>query len=1051
VNIAWKLRSRYARIGALVAAATGLSAAVVAVSAGTPAVRVADGFGPGDGLNRFVVTLADSPAEPGPGGVGPVVAPGAGAADRVDVDALARAQADLGADGRVVAYADGPYYVTDAGSVFVGIGTSAGQSPAAGPASGPDVDAALEALLAHPQVESAQRLWDGTVLVATRGDADDLAGVDGVVQVTESVQVPVAGADPSDPYFAQYGWNLRNTGSNAGGQPAVAGADIDAPAGWDAARGQGVVVAVVDTGFDVDHPDLADALWTNPTEACGSVDTNGNGKAGDCHGWNFYANNADVTNGTMGAHGSTVAGVVAARADNGHGSAGVAPDAVIMPLVVGGGETVDVNLAAEAIRYAADNGADVINASFGGAFSGQALTNLTNAVDYAIGKGVVVVAAAGNDGKDRDSVKVYPANLSNPALITVASTTAADTLAPTSAYGASSVDLAAPGEGVLTTWDDGGYRLVSGTSIAAPHVAAAAALHLSVNPALTPAQVRAALLADADRVPSLTGVVASGARASVAPLGEAVTSVGFTFSQMVATAGAQAPKVAVSSTAGGGQYQVQFGLAMLVDGQVWAVSGEDVTFNGQTATTGDDGLVTFSLGSLPILGARTFEPQLTLGAGSFALSVQVFRDGEALTRPYAAPLTVTEPGQAPNPGTGGGTQNPGTGGGTPNPGTGGGTTDPGTGGGTPNPGTGGGTPNPGTGGGTPNPGTGGGTTDPGTGGGTPNPGTGGGTTDPGTGGGTPNPGTGGGTGGGTPNPGTGGGTPNPGTGGGTGGTPNPGTGGGTTDPGTGGGTPNPGTGGTGEASSKTYDRVGDFEITKISPIRVSTSGGTVVTIRGDALESGLSVRVGSTAVAHVTSSSSTGLVFQAPARVAGTYDVTVYKNGRTSVLTDALIYVDPAPGGGGTGGTPNPGTGGGTTDPGTGGGAPNPGTGGGTGGTPNPGTGGGTPNPGTGGGTPNPGTGGGTGGGTPNPGTGGGTPNPGTGGGAPNPGTGGGTPNPGTGGGTPNPGTGGGPGGTPLQIRIGPNGERLVHSDTFAGIAHLWSLQCTATCTGVQI
>ena len=120
------------------------------------------------------------------------------------------------------------------------------------------------------------------------------------------------------------------------------------------AAGSPVVVAVVDTGYYTAHPDLQGALWTNPDCA---TDADGDGRVGDCHGWNFTTNSADVDNGSYGTHGTSVAGVIAARAGNGEGSAGVAPGVQIMPLVIGSGENVDVYLGAEAIRYAADHGA----------------------------------------------------------------------------------------------------------------------------------------------------------------------------------------------------------------------------------------------------------------------------------------------------------------------------------------------------------------------------------------------------------------------------------------------------------------------------------------------------------------------------------------------------------------------------------------------------------------------------------------------------------------------------------------------------------------------
>ena len=1062
---------------AVAVAAVVVGGGLAACSPSASPVPVAEGFGPGDGLNRFVVTLVDAadplgdaaapspaptadatsgsmPAPARPGAelapdVAPEVAPGA--RGRLDVGLLDRAHTVLGLGGRVIAYGSSPYYVSDGGAMLVGPGGdgsvvdvgslgadarprdasgSAGSVHAAGavgPADSAPVtsEQALATLAARSGVASAQRLTDGTVLVATGLTEAEVAALPEVADVTPSTQVPVLGSVasgplagapapvPDDPYLPAYGWNLRNTGSNAYGGTAVAGADVDALTAWTVTQGQGTVVAVVDTGFDSDHPDLVGSLWTNPTEACGGVDTNGNGKAGDCHGWNFYANSPDVDNGPLGSHGTSVAGVIGARADNGHGSAGVAPQVQLMPLVVGGGENVDVHLAAEAIRYAADHGADVVNASFGGSFGGPALVSLRSAVDYAIGKGVVVVAAAGNDSANRDAAPVYPASLDNPALLTVASTTATDTLASHSAYGVSSVDLGAPGQNVVTTWNDGSYRIVSGTSTAAPHVAAAAALHRSLTD-LTPAEVRTALLADTEPLPALAGRTVSGGRLDVGPLVSAADRIAYTFSGMVGTAGQQRPVVEVTSTAPAGTYAVTFGLAMLVDGEVWAVSGEDVTFAGALATTDDAGTATFSLGVLPGLGTRTLEPALSLGAGSFALTVQVLRDGQALTRPFAAPLVVAPQGAGSggtDPGTGDG--DPPAGGGS-EPGSGGGG-EPGTGGGTgPGPGI-----DPGTGGATDPPA--GGGTDPGTGGGAA-PGDGGGKVPGiGTGGGSPDPDDGGSTppGGGSTPPGDGSTAP-----GGTGTDPGPGAG----NPGTGGGTQ---PGGSGPAPSDPdigwYDRVGAFAVTQISPVHVPAEGGSLVTVRGDALEPGVSVRVGTTAMASVLLSTTDLVVFRTPPRVPGTYDVTISRLGRTSVLVDALVYMAPGESGGsgGSGGSTPPGSGG-STDPGsTGPGSTDPGS----------------TDPGSSG--PESSGPGGSGPGSADPGTGGGT----TPGGATDPGSGGGT--------GPGGSDGGGGGGAappaPRTTRIGPNGEHLVRSDALAPLVGLWSRQCTTTCAGVQV
>lgn len=505
-----------------------------------------------------------------------------------------------------------------------------------------DPAALVAAAAAAPGVVDAQALRGGGVLVAT-GSADPtgLAAIPGVTSVEASVSVPVMSA-PTDPYWSGYGWNLENTGSNAYSQTAVADADVDATAGWAASTGTGIVVALTDTGFDSDHPDLVGSLWTNPDEPCGSTDTDGNGLAGDCHGWNFTTSSADVDNGANGTHGTSVAGAAGARAGNAEGSAGVAPDITLMPLVIGSGSSVDVNLGIQAIYYAVDHGASVINASWGGSFTGSALTGLQTAVAYAGSHGVLVVAAAGNDSGNRDTTPVYPASLTDDALVTVGSSTAADTLSSSSAYGATSVDLMAPGNLVFTTWNDGGYRLVSGTSIAAPEVAAVLAQYRSLMPSATALELKQALLADVDPIPAFASRSVSGGRLTTDGLAALGTQqVRWTYSGMTGAPGALSPGLTTSSTLPTGTYTAVLGLGMRVSGRTWAVSGQAVTVGGTTYTTDDTGTVSVPLGARgPSSATLVVAPGTTLTAGSYVLTVQLLQDGVALGRPSAAPLLV---------------------------------------------------------------------------------------------------------------------------------------------------------------------------------------------------------------------------------------------------------------------------------------------------------------------------------------------------------------------------------------------------------------------------
>lgn len=266
-------------------------------------------------------------------------------------------------------------------------------------------------------------------------------------------QVYSAAADPimpSDIGFASQ-WSLNNTGQT-GGTP---DADIDAPEAW-AALGTGsssITVAVVDTGVMRNHPDLVDNMWLNAGEIPGNGrDDDGNGYADDRYGYDFYNYDGsvyDVEDGDQ--HGTHVAGIIGASANNGLGVSGVNWDVTIMPVKFlgpwGGGDFEG----AEAIVYAVDNGADVINCSWGGGGDSEVLGD---ALDYAAEHGVLVVCAAGNWGEDQDAAgesRNFPSSYDSTAVVAVAATDHNDELADFSNFGAQFVDIAAPGVDVLAT------------------------------------------------------------------------------------------------------------------------------------------------------------------------------------------------------------------------------------------------------------------------------------------------------------------------------------------------------------------------------------------------------------------------------------------------------------------------------------------------------------------------------------------------------------------------------------------------------------------------
>ena len=296
--------------------------------------------------------------------------------------------------------------------------------------------------------------------------------------------------------------------------------DIQASDAWDA-RGaaEPVVVAVIDTGTQTTHPDLAENIWTNPGEIAGNgIDDDANGYVDDVNGWDFKNDdNSLFDDASKDDHGTHVSGTIAAVRNNTLGVAGVTENAVIMPLkfIEDFGST---SAGIEAIEYAVDNGADVINASFGSGYS-QAMCD---AVASATAAGVVVVSAAGNDGIDIDADTDSPASCAALGNVTVAALDDAAGLASFSNFGAARVDLGAPGAirpdesdpgiGIWSTVPPNGYATYQGTSMAAPHVAGAAALLLGLESTLTPAQVEARLRDTGVATASLDGVTVSGNR-----------------------------------------------------------------------------------------------------------------------------------------------------------------------------------------------------------------------------------------------------------------------------------------------------------------------------------------------------------------------------------------------------------------------------------------------------------------------------------------------------------------------------------------------------------
>jgi hypothetical protein len=318
---------------------------------------------------------------------------------------------------------------------------------------------------------------------------------------------------PSGPFNSNYGYGLVNANAAVSSTlnrsnpfpaiPDLGGTNwaldvINAPEVWNQnITGNGIVVAVVDSGVDYTHPDLDDNIWRNADEIAGNgIDDDRNGYSDDIRGWDFVASDNNPMDLDFDGHGTHIAGAIAAERNN-FGITGVAPNAKIMPVRVlpafGG---ASFNNMAAGIRYAADNGANVINLSLGNEFLSSNVVN--NAIQYANNKGSVVVMAAGNSGLDQPA---YPARNADSWGIAVGSIDVRGRMADISnRAGSRPLDyLVAPGVEIVSTTPDEDYELRSGTSFATPHVAGVVALVLNANPTLTPAQVEYILTTTANR------------------------------------------------------------------------------------------------------------------------------------------------------------------------------------------------------------------------------------------------------------------------------------------------------------------------------------------------------------------------------------------------------------------------------------------------------------------------------------------------------------------------------------------------------------------------
>ncbi|UOQ65850.1 S8 family peptidase [Hymenobacter volaticus] len=355
-----------------------------------------------------------------------------------------------------------------------------------------------------------------------------LAAIEALSKVKDGAEVEFAepnyiythAAASTDPYFTNgslWGLDAKNT---FGSQASTA---------WAAGHtgSAGVFVGIIDEGVQFDHPDLADQIWTNPFDPIDGVDNDGNGYVDDVHGWDFDGNNNSVydgtTRGSSDDHGTHVAGTIGAKANNNAGVVGMNWNVTIIStkfLGKRGGTTAN---AVKAVDYLNDlksrHNLNIVasNNSWGGGGFSQALSD---AVDRANARNILFIAAAGNGGSDgvgddNDAVASFPSNLPQSNVIAVAAITSTGAKSSFSNYGATTVDIGAPGSGIWSSTAYNIYESYNGTSMATPHVTGAAALYAASHPGSTAAAIKAAILNSATPTPSLAGKCTTGGRLNV--------------------------------------------------------------------------------------------------------------------------------------------------------------------------------------------------------------------------------------------------------------------------------------------------------------------------------------------------------------------------------------------------------------------------------------------------------------------------------------------------------------------------------------------------------
>jgi subtilisin family serine protease len=368
---------------------------------------------------------------------------------------------------------------------------------------------------------------DGVYLVKTSMETKDaintMRSMDDV-EYAEPNYIYTHNATSNDTYYSNGSlWGMYGSSTSPANQ-----FGSQAAAAWAANKtnASSVYIGIIDEGYMYTHEDLAANAGTNPGEIAGNdKDDDGNGLVDDVYGWDFDGNNNTVFDGTSDDHGTHVAGTIGGVGGNGKGVAGVVWNVKLLNAKFLGSRGGTTANAIKSVDYFTDlktrHGINLVatNNSWGGGGYSQ---GLYDAIERANNAGILFIAAAGNDGKDNDASPSYPASYNNTNIIAVASITNTGAISSFSNYGLTSVDIGAPGSGIWSTVPASSkgkvvssYKSYSGTSMATPHVAGAAALYAAYNPGSSASQIRSAILSKATATSSLSGRTVTGGRLNV--------------------------------------------------------------------------------------------------------------------------------------------------------------------------------------------------------------------------------------------------------------------------------------------------------------------------------------------------------------------------------------------------------------------------------------------------------------------------------------------------------------------------------------------------------